>query len=62
MAGAKAQVQFEINPDTFEMLVRIAERYNLPDVSKALRCLLDYAATDGDWDEIFKTVRCRRCG
>ena len=62
MAGAKAQVQFEINPDSFEMLVRIAERYNLPDVSKALRCLLDYAATDGDWDEIFKTVRCRRCG
>lgn len=62
MAGAKIGVEFEINPDAFEMLIRITERYNLPDASKALRCLLDYAATDGDWDEIFKTVRCRRCG
>jgi len=62
MAGAKISVEFEINPDAFEMLTRITERYNLQDASKALRCLLDYAATDGDWDEIFKTVRCRRCG
>ena len=29
---------------------------------KVLRCLLDYAATDGNWDEIFGKVRCRRCG
>jgi len=62
MGAAKVRVEFEINPDAYEMLTRIAERYNLPDASKALRCLLDYAATDGDWDEIFKTVRCRRCG
>ena len=62
MAGGKTRVEFEINPDAHEMLTRIAERYGLPDASKALRCLLDYAATDGDWDEIFKTVRCCRCG
>jgi len=62
MAGGKARVEFEINADAYEMLTRIAERYGLPDASKALRCLLDYAATDGDWDVIFKTVRCRRCG
>lgn len=62
MAGVKVKVPFEIHPDAYEMLVLIAERFELPDPSKALRCLLDYAATDGDWDEIFKKVRCRRCG
>ncbi len=62
MAGVKVKVPFEIQPDSHEMLRTIAGRYELPDASKALRCLLDYAATDGDWDEIFGKVRCRRCG
>lgn len=61
MAGVKVKVPFEIHPDAYEMLVLIADRYELPDASKALRCLLDYAATDGDWDEIFAKIRCRRC-
>jgi hypothetical protein len=63
MSGLKkSRVIFEIYPDSYEMLLEIAQRYQLPDPSKALRCLLDYAATDGDWDKIFKQVRCRRCG
>ena len=62
MAGQKIKITFEINVDSYEMLKTIKQRYNLPDTSKALRCLLDYAATDGNWDEIFKTIRCRRCG
>lgn len=62
MAGVKVKVPLEIHPDAYEMLVLIANRYELPDASKALRCLLDYAATDGDWDEIFAKIRCRRCG
>ncbi len=61
MAGVKVKVPFEIHPDAHDMLQTMTERYQLPDVSKALRCLLDYAATDGDWDEIFAKVRCRRC-
>lgn len=61
MAGDKVQVSFEINDDAQEMLNEIVEKYNLPDVSKAVRCLLDYVAEDGDWDEIFKKIRCRRC-
>ena len=61
MAGVKVKVPFEIHPDAHDMLRTVTERYQLPDVSKALRCLLDYAATDGDWDEIFAKVRCRRC-
>lgn len=61
MGGGKITVPFEIHPDMMEMLVTIVEKYRLSDASKALRCLLDYAATDGDWAEIFGTVRCRRC-
>ncbi|MEM7252414.1 MAG: hypothetical protein AAF493_13430 [Pseudomonadota bacterium] len=62
MAGTKIPVSFDIHPDAKEMLDQVAQRYKLPDASKALRCLLDYAATDGDWEEIFAKRRCRRCG
>jgi hypothetical protein len=63
MSGLKKQrVIFEIYPDSYEMLLEITRRYQLPDASKALRCLLDYAATDGDWQAIFEKTRCRRCG
>ena len=62
MAGAKVKVPYEVMADQHAMLQTVAERYSLPDASKALRCLLDYAATDGDWEEIFARVRCRRCG
>ena len=62
MAGVKVKVPYEVMADQQAMLQTVAERYSLPDASKALRCLLDYAATDGDWEEIFAKVRCRRCG
>lgn len=63
MSGLKKQrVIFEVYADSYDMLCQIAERYELPDASKALRVLLDYAATDGDWNEIFAKLRCRRCG
>ena len=61
MGGVKITVPFVIHADTMEMLATIAAKYRLSDEWKALRCLLDYAATDGDWAEIFGTVRCRRC-
>lgn len=62
MAGEKIDVSFEINEDALDMLKKIVAQYGLPDTSKALRCLLDYVAEDGDWDVIFKEIRCRRCG
>lgn len=58
----KRRVTFEIYPDSYEMLLELTAKYQLPDASKTLRCLLDYAATDGDWDAIFGKIRCRRCG
>ena len=62
MAGDKIQVTFEIKPDAYDMLKTVTEKFKLPDTSKALRCLLDYASQDGDWDEIFAKNRCQRCG
>lgn len=61
MAGEKVQATFEINDDALAMLEKIVEQYKLPNTSKAIRCLLDYTAQDGDWDQIFKKIRCRRC-
>ncbi|MAE63318.1 MAG: hypothetical protein CMJ18_03525 [Phycisphaeraceae bacterium] len=62
MAGDKTKITFEIYTDSNEMLEKIRDQFNLPDTSKAPRCLLDFAASDGDWDNIFGEVRCRRCG
>jgi hypothetical protein len=61
MSGQKLKVAFEIYPDSFETLLKAAKQHGIADPSKALRCLLDYMATDGDWQEIFGRVRCRRC-
>ena len=62
MAGDKISVTFDINSDADKMLEEITDKYNLPDKSKALRCLLDYVEEkDSDWDDMFATVRCNRC-
>ena len=62
MAGKKEKVTFEIQKDLIKMLEVAAEKHNLPSVDKALRCILDFVATDGDWEDIFITRRCIRCG
>ncbi len=59
----KKDVSFEIYSDSEKMLEQITDKYNLPDKSKALRCLLDYVEEkESDWDDMFATVRCNRCG
>ena len=59
----KKDVSFEIYSDSEKMLEQITDKYDLPDKSKALRCLLDYAEErESDWDDMFATVRCYRCG
>tara|TARA_B110000438_G_scaffold277936_1_gene300996 strand:+ start:541 stop:705 length:165 start_codon:yes stop_codon:yes gene_type:complete len=40
------------------MLEYASDKYQLGDKSKALRCILDYVATDADWEEVFKQIRC----
>ena len=59
----KKDVSFEIYSDSEKMLEQITDKYDLPDKSKTLRCLLDYLEEkESDWDNIFATVRCNRCG
>ena len=63
MARDKIDVSFEINSDSEKLLDQIVVKYDLPDKSKALRCLLDYVEEkDAEWDEMFATIRCNRCG
>ena len=59
----KKDVSFEIYDDSEKMLDQIVDKYDLPDKSKALRCLMDYIEEkESDWDDIFATVRCNKCG
>ena len=59
----KKDVSFEIYSDSEKMLEQITDKYDLPDKSKALRCLLDYVEEkETDWDDMFATIRCNRCG
>ena len=59
----KKEISFEIYSDSEKMLEQIVQKYDLPDQSKALRILLDYTEEkEADWDEIFATIRCNRCG
>ena len=52
----KKKIVFEIYSDSEKML-QITDKYDLPDKSKALRCLLDYVEEkETDWDDMFATV------
>ena len=62
MQKSKIVEPLEIEADQLEWLKDMAREYGLPDAAKALRVVLDHAMLDGDEDEIFGTVRCRRCG
>ena len=63
MAGtALDDFGIDISPDSKSKRSSDLDRVKLGDKDKALRCVLDYIATDADWDEIFKTIRCIRCG
>ena len=62
MAGDLEQVTFEIQSDLIKMLDHIKDKHDLPSTDKVIRCILDYVATDGDWEEIFNVRRCIRCG
>ena len=62
MQKHKVLEQVEIESDQLEWLKDMAESHELADLSKALRVVLDHAMMDGDEDDIFGSIRCRRCG
>ena len=58
----KKEISFEIYSDSEKMLEQIVDKYDLPDASKALWCLMDYVEEkEDDWDDMFATTRCNRC-
>lgn len=57
----KTTVELSMNEDQRVWLREMAAKHHLPDESKALRVLLDFAMFSGDESEIFETIRCRRC-
>jgi len=62
MQKGKIVEPLEIEADQLEWLKQMAASYSLPDASKALRVVLDHAMEDADEDQVFMSIRCRRCG
>ena len=56
------QVPIELDADKMAFLEQMASTYGLPDVGKAVRCLVNYARENPDKQEnIFSEVRCVNC-
>jgi hypothetical protein len=52
----------ELESGKVEFLQQMAKQYGLPDIGKALRCLINYAREHPDrHEEIFAEVRCLDC-
>jgi len=63
MAKNKETISVELQEDQLNWLADIVEKFELPDESKALRILLDYAIEEAEAEEIFdiENMRCRHC-
>jgi hypothetical protein len=62
MQKEKVSESFDIEADQLVWLKEMADAHGLPDASKALRVVLDHAMMDADEDQVFMSIRCRRCG
>jgi hypothetical protein len=52
----------ELDAPQLEFLADMAKTYGLPDVGKAVRCLVNYAIDRADRrNEIFDEIRCTGC-
>ncbi len=58
----KQSYSMELNPSMHTFLSEVSEKYNLPDTSKALRCLINFARENPEQhDTIFSEMRCMDC-
>ena len=58
----RQEYEIELKEFQNEYLLNIAEKYDLPDMGKAIRCLIDYAIDSQELeDDIFKLERCHSC-
>ncbi|HET6961028.1 MAG TPA: hypothetical protein VFJ27_00960 [Terriglobia bacterium] len=58
----KTELKIPLEPEKVEFLQRMAKSYQLPDIGKAVRCLIDYARENPDQQAaIFGEVHCQDC-
>ncbi len=56
------EYRVELKPRQWAYLEEMAEKHGLPDVSKALRCLVNFAVEEPDREgDIFQEIRCSDC-
>ncbi|HEY7190391.1 MAG TPA: hypothetical protein VH436_27760 [Vicinamibacterales bacterium] len=52
----------DLDSEMVAYLEDVAKTYGLPDIGKAVRCLVNYAReNDAKRDEIFNEIRCTGC-
>jgi hypothetical protein len=62
MPKDKAVYSLELEKDMMAFMEQMTTKYDLPDVSKAMRCLVNYARTEAAvQDDIFAEIRCLSC-
>ena len=62
MPKDKATYSIELEKDMMWFLEQMMTQSSLPDVSKAMRCLVNYARyVDTARDDIFAEIRCNTC-
>ena len=58
----KQPYSIELTPSMNTFLSEVSEKYSLPDTSKALRCLINFARENPQQqDTIFSEMRCMDC-
>ncbi|MGE3540728.1 MAG: hypothetical protein AB7N91_25225 [Candidatus Tectimicrobiota bacterium] len=62
MPKDKAIYSIELEKDMMTFLEQMKDTYDLPDVSKAVRCLVNYAQyVETAREDIFAEIRCNTC-
>jgi hypothetical protein len=62
MAKDTSAVPIDLEAAKVEFLKEMADKHGLPDIGKAVRCLINYARENPDRHaEIFDEVRCIDC-
>jgi hypothetical protein len=62
MPKDKATYPIELEKDMMGFLEQMTTQYDLPDVSKAVRCLVNYAmCVETAREDIFAEIRCTTC-
>ncbi|MGH9338308.1 MAG: hypothetical protein ACRD1R_01645 [Acidobacteriota bacterium] len=58
----KETYSIELERSMYEFMEEMAQQYGLPDVSKAMRCLINYAREENtEHENIFAEIRCVDC-